>query len=117
MRRSQPAAVAATDVRIDGRMPLKEGFRPDPMAGVWMARVGDGVDEDEPDDELQEVADNDDGEESDSGDDGGEFGVVGSFSVNRGGGHRAKLDALDRWKPPIKRGNGRAIEPQDVLDA
>lgn len=87
-------------------MPVKDGFRP-PMAGVWMARVGEGVDEDEP-----EAAESDDGDDSDEGDDGGEIGVVGSLSVNRGGRNRTPpLSPLDaRWN------DADDEEPQDELD-
>lgn len=108
-------AAVATAVRLEGRMPVKDGFRP-PMAGVWMARVGEGVDEDEP-----EAVESDDGEDSDEGDDGGEIGVVGSFSVNRGGGNRTRpLSPLDARKPPAIADDvdddDEDEEPQDALD-
>lgn len=67
----------------DFRAPIASGT---PMVGD-MASVGDGVDDSE---EVEQQDDEDDAEdeqdpERSDGDEGGDVGVVGSFSVNRGG--------------------------------
>ena len=86
--------------RLDGRCgtlkdanflaPIVNGT---PMVGD-MASVGDGVDDSEDVEQQDDDDDAEDEEDADSGDgdEGGDVGVVGSFSVNRGGTNRPPLN-------------------------